>query len=231
VAQVLWGLTLVGVTAIILTSGCATTGLYETGRTARPGAFQFGGALPLVRLSPSSQGVRTQFVPSPWAFARIGLMHRFDVGLSWMIGPGFGLGAKYQFLDRPQDAALCAHGSFYGLSGEAGGFAGWYRAGSRVVLSSEEKDAFPYALNAGVDLIRVVSGEDNVPSGAVLALGVGFGLPWRLEHRRSFRFLPEVEFRVPIIRTGHLGTAEGYFSRLEGTTLTAGFALSYVGRE
>ncbi len=224
-----WRLISVALIATVLMTGCMTTGLYETARTAPPGRFQGGGALTPVHITVTDNGVAGGFLPLPELFAKIGLGPGFDIGARWAFGPGMALNAKAQFLKGPLDGAIYLSGSFYGFFGGGVGF-GTYSLSPRLILSSEKRGGFPFAINGGISYIGAIAGGDgSTASGGTLAAVAGAGLPFRLGGTRSARIMPELAISFPIFSTFEYGGEGISYGGIEGFYTSFGISFGHVG--
>ncbi|OYD16092.1 hypothetical protein CH330_03705 [candidate division WOR-3 bacterium JGI_Cruoil_03_51_56] len=220
-----WRLISVALIATVLMTGCMTIGLYETARTAPPGKFQGGGTLTPLHINVTDDGVAGGFYPAAELFAKIGLGPNFDIGARWAFGPGMALNAKAQFLKGPLDGAIYLSGSFYGLVEDNKGF-GMYSLSPRLILSSETRSGFPFAINGGIRYIGKIGG------GGTLAAVAGAGLPFRLRGTRSVRIIPELSISLPVFSSStfkHGGTRIYRYSGVEGFYESFGISCGYVG--
>ncbi len=215
--------------AVILMTGCATLGTFETARTAEPGQFQFGGAVTPVHVLSSEATSGVLFFPFPAIYAKVGVSQGLDLGAVWSFGPGVGLNAKYQFLRGPLDGAILVGGSYYGMSMGGTGF-GMYFLNSRFFLSSEQQGSFPFMANAGVNYGGAsASGGGATASGGTLSAVAGAGLPFRIGGSRSGRIMPELQVSVPVMTTFSSGEETNTTAMLEGFIASIGVCFGYVG--
>ncbi len=217
--------------SVILMTGCATLGSFETARTAEPGQFQFGGAVTPVHFIGSEEASGALFFPFPALYTRVGVAPGFDLGAVWSFGPGVGLNAKYQFLKGPLDAALYIGGSYYGMSIGGAGF-GMYSVSPRFFLSSESRGSFPFMVNAGVNYGGAsASGGGSTVSGGTLSVVAGGGLPFRIGGSRSGRIMPELQVSVPVMSTFTSGEESNTTAMLEGFVASIGVCFGSVGAD
>jgi hypothetical protein len=219
------------VAAVLLLTGCATFGTFETAQTAAPGQFQFGGALTPAHIISSEGSNGTLFFPFPTLFSKVGVSERVDLGATWSFGPGVGVNGKYQFLSGPTDGALWLGGSYYGISVSGTGF-GVYSIGPRLFLSSEREGSFPYMVNFGATYAgATASSGGNSASGGTLAALLGAGLPFRLGAGRDSRIMPELQVSIPVMSTYEAGEGSNTTALLEGFVASIGVCFGYVGPE
>ncbi len=223
--------TAVAAVAMVLLAGCFAPGLYETARTAPPGEFQMGGALTPVNVAFTDSGVGVLLIPFPELSAKIGIAPGFDLGAKWAFGPGLGLNGKVQFLKGAMDGAFYCSGSFYGMFFGDAGF-GMYSLSPRLILSSETRGKFPFAINAGVGYSGIIAGAGGeTASGSSLAAAAGFGLPFRFGKNRSARVIPELSLSVPIFSSYEAGGETGIGMDVDALMLSAGIGFGAVGSE
>jgi len=219
------------VAAVVLLTGCATFGTFETAQTAAPGQFQFGGALTPVHIISSEGSNGTVFFPFPTLFTKVGVSEQVDLGATWSFGPGVALNGKYQFMSGPMDGALWLGGSYYGISISGTGF-GVYSIGPRLFLSSEREGSFPYMVNFGATYAGAsASSEGSSVSGGTLSALLGAGLPFRLGGGRDSRIMPELQVSIPVMSTYEAGEGSNSTALLEGFVASIGICFGYVGAE
>jgi hypothetical protein len=214
---------------LALVTGCVSTGLYETARTAPPGQIQGG-----LTLEPFFLGSGVTSLAALYSMLgvqlKLGVVPGFDIGLT-LGGTGYmGLNGKYQFLSGPMDGALHCSGAFFGIAdgGEGGGY---YTLTPRAVFSSETPGRVPYSFHLGANYTGIFgAGNGQTEVGGVLYVLGGVGMPVRVGTHRELRVMPELSFGKTVFSNASSGGFEA-LERVEGGILKLGINIAYVGRD
>lgn len=220
---------------VVIFTGCATFGTYETARVAPRGTFQGGGAITPVHITTTVDiwtGQKTLgflFFPIPELSGKIGVSDNFELGARWAFGPGLTATGKYQFLRGPIDGAVSFYGTLYGYS--LGGVTlGYYTLEPRFIVSNESPETFPYSVNAGINWTAIFSGAGGQSASAgVLSAVAGVGLPFRLGATRSFRIMPELSLILPLVGSVEAGEASGSVGLLGNFAMSFGVGFGSAG--
>ncbi len=222
----------IGLITFLAFIGCASTGIFETGRTAPSGQIQIGGGISPFHIY-GGGGVPVTFYtfPFPEIAFKYGVSENFDIGGRWAFGPGIALNTKYQFLKGASDGAIFLEASYYGMSTAGVGF-GLLGLTPALIFSRESPGVFPYSFSVGLQYYSITGGVAGVTAtGSVTSLIGGIGLPFRSGGQRAVRIMPQLSAMIPMFATFSAGGLGGSMTLMNVVSVNFGIEISYVGAE
>jgi hypothetical protein len=185
-----------------LFSGCMTTAVQETARTAPRGGFEGGVSLTPVffALGPADRGLG--WTPAAEWYSKFGLSDNFDLGLRFGNGSG-GLIGKYRLMSDGVEVAARLGASLGvtlvgSLLGSLRPAIAWGSVSPRVIASREPEHGLPWAFSVGLDYNGLTYPIGEARAGTDwLDLKAGVGLPYHVHG--AVRLMPEIGLALPLV--------------------------------